>query len=328
MKCHTLSDNFEGRKVARTILKSEQIEQKNDFVQMLKELNKECQNCAPISPIKCITRCKIWRLKNELRKLSTKMDNPEYLKNLLNVLKNETRLHILQTSIRRKYSLNQIQQELRKSGYSHSRDTINQEYLQPLLRVGLVAKTQDLYYATNLGNNINTILNDFPEFVSVLPAHSECHEEKLLQELLNGPKTFQEIEDFLSPAIASRIVKRLKKEELLNTPQERDYIFFFKTKRDPKKETLSLPEFSVYNSIPSLGFPVRKIAIEAQLSVRRVYKYLRGLKGKKLVFTRKTPKTYILTEKGKKLAKTLRNVIDLVDKTWDSSLEIIKYENA
>lgn len=328
MKCHTLSNIFVGRKMARTILNSEQIQQKNDFVQMLNELNKECQNCAPLSPINCITRCKIWRLKNELRKLSTKMSNPEYLKNLLNVLKNETRLLILQTSIRRKYSLNQIQQELRKNGYSHSRDTINQEYLQPLLGVGLVAKTQDLYYATNLGNNINAILNDFPEFVSVLPAHSECHEEKLLQELLEGPKTFQEIEDFLSPAIASRILKRLKKEKLLNTPKERDYVFFFKTKRDPKKETLSLTEFSVYSSIPSLGFPVRKIAMEAQLSVRRVYKYLRGLKGKKLVFTRKTPKTYMLTEKGKRLAKTLKNVIDLVEKTGDSSLEIVKCENA
>jgi predicted transcriptional regulator len=319
---------LKGEKLARTILKSEHKEQKKDFVQMLKELNKECQNCAPLSPINCITRCRIWRIKNELRKLSTKMNNPEYLKKLLNVLKNETRLLILNTSVRKRHSLNQIQKELRKNGYSHSRDTINQEYLQPLLEVGLVAETQDLYYATNLGNNIYTILNDFPELVNVLPAHSECHEERLLRELLNGPKTYQEIEDFLGPAIASRIVKRLKKEELLSTPQERDYVFFFKTKRDPQKETLSLPEVNVYNSIPSLGFPVRKIAMEAQLSIRRVYKYLRGLKGKKLVFTRKTPKTYMLTEKGKRLAKTLKNVIDLVEKTWDSSLEIVNCENA
>lgn len=319
---------MKGEKLDKTTLKSELIEQKNDFVQMLRELNKDCQNCAPLSPINCVTRCKTWRLKNELRKLSDKMNNPEYLKNLLNVLKNETRLHILQTSVRRKHSLIQIQQELKKNGYLHSKDTINQEYLKPLLGVGLVAESQDLYYATNLGNNINTILNEFPEFVNVLPAHSECHEEKLLRELLNGSKTYQEIEDFLTPVIASRIVKRLKKEKLLNTPKERDYIFFFRTKRDPKKETLSLPEFNVYNSIPISGFPVRKIAIEAQLSVRRVYKYLRGLKGKKLVFTRKTPKNYILTEKGRRLAITLKNVMDIVEKTWDSSLEIVNGENA
>ncbi|MBK5134077.1 hypothetical protein JJE00_06585 [Candidatus Bathyarchaeota archaeon] len=82
-------------------------------------------------------------------------------------------------------------------------------------------------------------------------------------------------------------------------------------------------EQSVYQSIPSIGFPVKKIAKKAQLSVRRVYKYLRGLKGKKLVFTRKTPKKYELTGKGKKLASILKNLTDLVKNTRDSSVEII-----
>lgn len=314
--------------MARTVLKTEQTEQKNDLVKMLRELNKECQSCAPLTPVKCITRCKTWKLKNELRKLSKKMSNPDYLKDLLNVLKNETRLHILQTSVRRRYSLNKIQQELRKAGYSHSRDTINQEYLKPLLGVGLIAEIQDQYYATTLGNNITSILNDFPDFANVLPAHSECHEETLLRYLLEGSKTFQEIEKILTPSIASRILKRLKKEKLLVTPKEREYIFFFRTRRNPEKETLNLTELNVYNSIPSLGFPVKKIAMEAQLSIRRVYKYLRGLKGKKLVFTRKSPKTYELTDKGEKLALILEDLVELVEKTWNSSIEIINGENS
>ena len=316
------------KKLSRTVLKSEETEQTNDLAQMLKELNEECRNCAPLTPLKCITRCKTWKLKNELRKLSTKMDNPQYLKNLLNVLKNETRIHILQTSTRRRYSLDQIQKELRKAGISHSQDTLNQEYLKPLINLGLVAESYDQYYATIFGNNITTILNDFPDFVNVLPAHSECHEEKLLRKLLEGPKTFQEIEKVLTPASVSRILKRLKKEELLVTPQEREYIFFFKTKRNPEKEVLSVTEFNVYNSISSIGFPAKKIAMEAQLSVRRVYKYLRGLKGKKLVFTRKSPKTYELTEKGKKLAVILKDLTQLVENTWDSSLKIINNENS
>ena len=70
-----------------TILSPGELKQKNDLVLMLKQLNKECQNCAPLTPIKCITRCKTWKLKNELRNLSTKMDDPEYVKKLLNVLK-------------------------------------------------------------------------------------------------------------------------------------------------------------------------------------------------------------------------------------------------
>jgi predicted transcriptional regulator/predicted DNA-binding ArsR family transcriptional regulator len=304
------------------------LEQKNDLAQILKQLNKECQNCAPLTPIKCITRCKTWKLKNELRKLHVKMNDPEYVKKIFNVLKNETRLHILQTSVKRRYSLNQLQQELRKVGYSHSRDTINQEYLKPLLGVGLIDELYDQYYATILGNKVTTILNDFPDFVNALPAHSECHEEELLRKLLEGPKTFQEIEELLTPAIASRILKRLKKENLVITSEEREYVFFFRTKRDPKKEVLSLTEFNVYNSIPSIGFPVKKIATEVQLSIRRVYKYLRGLKGKKLVFTRKTPKTYDLTSRGKKLASLLKDLLDLVENTWDSSLEIVNNENS
>ena len=116
--------------MSRIILRSEKNDQKNELAQMLIELNRECQNCAPLTPIKCISRCKTWKLKNELRKLSEKMNDPKYMKKLFNVLKNETRLHILNTSIKRRYSLDQIQQELRKTGYYHSRETLNQEYLK------------------------------------------------------------------------------------------------------------------------------------------------------------------------------------------------------
>ena len=319
---------MKGEKLISTSIKQNLKERNRDLVQILRELNEECQNCAPLTPITCITRCKTWKLKNELRKLSTKMNSPKYMNNLLNVLKNETRLHILQKSARKTYSLNEIQKELRRGGYSHSRDTLNQEYLRPLVEVGVLAEGQDQYYATIFGNNITTILNDFPDFANVLPAHSECHEEKLLRYLLEGPKTFQGIDKLLTPAIASRILKRLKKENLITTPKEREYVFFFKTKRDPRKEILSLTEFNVYNSIPSKGFPVKKIAIKTNLSVRRVYKYLRGLKGKKLVFTRKSPRTYELTEKGNKLAIILKDLMNLVESTWDSSILISNNENS
>jgi len=309
--------------MSRTILRSEKNDQKNELIQMLRELNRECQDCAPLTPIKCISRCKTWKLKNELRKLSEKMNDPKYMKNLFNVLKNETRLHILNTSIKRRHSLDQIQQELRKIGYYHSRETLNQEYLKPLLGVGLIDEIQDQYYATTLGNKIITILSEFPDFGNTLPAHSECYEEKLLRNLLEGPKTFHEIEKVVTPSIASRILKRLKKGKLVVTPEEREYIFFFRTKRDPKKEILNSKEQSVYQSIPSTGFPVKKIAKKAQLSVRRVYKYLRGLKGKKLIFTRKNLKTYKLTSKGEKLASILKNLTELVENTWNSSIEIV-----
>ena len=166
----------------------------SDMSGMLKTLDAECRNCAPISALECINRCQVYKLKNELRKLRETMDNPNYLKELFNVLKNETRLHILQAIVNGRYSVSQLQQELKKTGHTHSQDTINEEYLQPLMAVGLATEARDEYYATTFGGRLTELLEAFPEFAEMLPAHSECYEEILLQSLLSGPKTFEDIE--------------------------------------------------------------------------------------------------------------------------------------
>ncbi len=124
------------------------------------------------------------------------MGNPNFIKNLFNVLKNETRLHILKAIVRGRYSVSQLQQELKESGHLHSQETINEEYLRPLMEVGLAAEAQDQYYATTFGGRLTELLGNFPEFVSVLPAHSECYEEALLNELLSGSKTFEDVKRF------------------------------------------------------------------------------------------------------------------------------------
>ena len=256
------------------------------------------------------------------------MDNPNFIKDLLNVLKNETRLQILNTIAKGRYSLDQLQQELKKAGYSHSQDTINEEYLRPLVQVGLATETRDEYYTTMFGGRLTEKLEDFPEFVNVLPAHSECYEETLLGALLAGPKTFQEVEALISPKVASRVLKRLKTSRLIETPKERDYVFFFKSKRDPRKETLVETERKVYDGLPEEGISAKKLVEKTGLSIRRIYKYLRGLKGKKLVFTRKTPKSYGLTVKGEKLAALLQDLQNLVEETWASSEQVVSDENS
>ena len=78
------------------------------------------------------------------------------------------------------------------------------------MSVGLATESRDEYYATTFGGRLTEYLGVFPEFVEMLPAHSECYEEKLLQCLLPGPKTFEEIEVLIPPKIASRILKRLR----------------------------------------------------------------------------------------------------------------------
>jgi DNA-binding HxlR family transcriptional regulator len=307
----------------KVALSEQNEEKKQDLSEMLRTLDAECRNCAPLNPLECVTRCKVWKLKNELRRLRETMDNPNFMKDLFNVLKNETRLHILNAIVKGRYSVSQLQQQLKKAGYCHSQETIAEEYVRPLMDVGLAAENRDEYYATIFGGRLNEVLEGFPEFGNVLPAHSECYEETLLSALLSGPKTFQEVEELISPKVASRVLKRLKTGELIETPEERDYVFFFRSKRDPNKETFFVTERVVYDSIPEDGISAKKLAEKTGLSMRRIYKYLRGLKGKKLVFTRKTPKSYGLTEKGERLALVLQGLQDLIEEVWNSSEQVV-----
>jgi DNA-binding HxlR family transcriptional regulator len=307
----------------KVALSEQNEEKKQDLSEMLRTLDAECRNCAPLNPLECVTRCKVWKLKNELRRLRETMDNPNFMKDLFNVLKNETRLHILNAIVKGRYSVSQLQQQLKKAGYCHSQETIAEEYVRPLMDVGLAAENRDEYYATIFGGRLNEVLEGFPEFGNVLPAHSECYEETLLSALLSGPKTFQEVEELISPKVASRVLKRLKTGELIETPEERDYVFFFRSKRDPNKETFFVTERVVYDSIPEDGISAKKLAEKTGLSMRRIYKYLRGLKGKKLVFTRKTPKSYCLTEKGERLALVLQGLQDLIEEVWNSSEQVV-----
>jgi predicted transcriptional regulator len=298
---------------------------KKGIADLFHSLDQECKSCAPVSPLECINNCNVWKLRNELRRLCETMENPNFMKDLLNVLKNDTRLVILKTIGKRRFSIGKLQQELKKDGYLHSQDTLAEEYLRPLLNVGLAAESQDQFYATTFGGRLAELIGNLPEFADVLPAHSECYEENILRSLLGGPKTFEDIAGFVPSKIVSRILKRLKTTGLIDTPEERDYIFFFKSKRDQTKEALTATEGKVYGDIPEDGISAQKLAAKTGLSLRRTYKYLRGLKGKKLIFTRKTPKTYGLTEKGERLAWLLKELHKIVEETISFSEEFAKH---
>jgi predicted transcriptional regulator len=311
-------------KAQETLTNQETTEKYSDFQKILIALDQQCRKCTPVTPLECISRCKTWKLKNELRRLNETMENPNFMKDLMNVLKNDTRLHILQTITKNHYSVGKLQQELKKTGHVHSQDTITEEYLRPLLKVGLAEEAQDLYTATTFGGRLTDLLEDYVEIVNFLPMHSECHEETILKALLVGPKTFEDMNGLVSKKIVSRILRRLKTTELIETPKEKDYIFFFPSKRDPEKEELSPTENKVYSQITTTGISVKKLAEKTDLSIRRTYKYLRRLKGKKLVFTRRTPKTYSLTAKGEKLATLLIDLNTLVEETLLSSQQFLK----
>jgi sugar-specific transcriptional regulator TrmB len=103
----------------------------------------------------------------------------------------------------------------------------------------------------------------------------------------------------------------LQKAKLIETTKENDYIFYFQTKRDSNSTKFSPTERRVYENIPTEGFPARKLAEKTSISLRRTYKYLRRLKGKKLVFVRKRPKSYAVTAEGLEIARMLKEIRNL-----------------
>lgn len=299
-------------------------EENHDLFHLLKSLEQKCRNCSPPSPLQCINECKAYKLKNELRTLRKALANPDYTKELFNVLKNEARLQILEAIANGRSSVTQLQQELKKSGQTQSQGTICEEYIYPLVAVGLAAQSGDEYYATTFGLRLTPMLSRFKELAKRLPSHSECYEETLLQAMLSGPKTFEDIETIVLQKNVARILKRLSQTKLIDSPKERDYVFFFKSKRDPNKETFTPTEKKIYDALWPQGISAGNLAKETGLSPRIIYRYVRGMKGKKLVFCRRTPKTYRLTSVGEKIALALQAVQQIVEDMWNSSEIVVQ----
>jgi predicted transcriptional regulator len=307
----------------RTILKSiQKTENGKYFFETLKSLDSKCQNCAPITPLECLTRCRVYRLKNELRVLRKNLENLDYIKDLFNVLKNERRLRTLKILVNSRYSINQLQLELEKVGSHHSQSTINKEILQPLTSLGLVYELQGEYNLTLFGSRLTKLLGCLNEFAQTLPTISKCYEEIVLQHLLSGSKTFESIESVIIRRNVSRTIKRLRSTGLIKNSVNREYVFFFKTIRDPNKETLTTSERKIYDAIAYQGISAGNLASKTRFSTRATYRYIKHLKRKKLIFQRKTSKTYDLTNKGRKLATVLHDVQQIVEDAWVSFQQV------
>jgi len=286
--------------------------EKTSIVEVLERAKETCESCRTLTPITCVTRCNIWKLKNELRKLYEKTENPNFMANLLNALKNRRRLRILEILSNGRYSIVRLQQKLKKIGYYHSRRTIAEEYVNPLIEVGLVEKNHNKYHTTLLGCKLNESIKDFSA-IGELPPHSECYEEKAIKALSESPKTHEELKFLIPTESLSRVLKRLQETKLITKDHENSYIFYFKTKRNPQQERLSPTEKRVYEDIPEEGITAKKLADKTNISLRRTYKYLRKLRGKKLAFKRKRPKAYALTREGRQIAKLEKMHVLLIE---------------
>lgn len=302
-------------KTENEIGQQEGTDEKASLSEILKRGEDACKNCNPLTPIICMTKCNTWKLKSEFRKLYEKMKNPIFKTNLLNTIKNQRRLQILKIISKGKCSTNRLQQELRKAGYYHSQKTITEEYINPLIEVGLADDFQGQYHATTFGRKLDELIKGSDYFGNILPPHSECYEETTLSTLLNTPKTFEDLKDVIPTKSVARVLSRLQKAGLIETAKEKDYVFYFRTKRDPEKAKFSPTERKTYENIPIEGTSARKLSENTRISLRRTYKYLRKLKGKKMVFARRNPKPYNLTVKGEQLSIILNKIYNLMAET-------------
>ena len=114
---HGVRQKCLGMKTEDYQVQIEETQEEASLADTVKEWEETCKNCNPLTPITCMSSCKIWKQKNELRKLHTKMENPNFMTNLLNTLKNGRRLQILETISEEGHSITRLQQKLRKKGY-------------------------------------------------------------------------------------------------------------------------------------------------------------------------------------------------------------------
>jgi hypothetical protein len=152
------------------------------LLEVLEHAESYCKNCETVSPMICVERCDMWRVKNEISEIRRIVNQKDHAVRLLNVLKNERRLGILDALMESSRSLKELQEYLKKRGYRHSRSTLVNAYVKPLLDTGLIKKEGTRYRFTFYGKNFHGILKGV--FLrDLLPIHSCCYEEVVLREL-------------------------------------------------------------------------------------------------------------------------------------------------
>ena len=307
---------------------TEQLEKQTYLLDKLQKSEENCRNCHPLTPLTCITECNIWKIKNEFRKLNETIKKSSYMTNMLNALKNSRRIETLAILQEGKHPISKLQQKLKNAGYNHSQQTIIEEYLTPLKDIGLVDEEQNSYYTTTYGYKLAELVKNFPAIENFFPPHSECHEERILSTLQSGPKTYEDLKSIMSTKNVARVLNRLRKTGLINSAKEKNYVFYFRTKRDPQKAKFSPTEKRIYENISGDGTSARKLSEQSGISPRITYKHIRKLKGKKLVFARKKPKTYSLTAEGIQMANRLQAIRELTEEALAaSSLIMTQKEN-
>jgi len=309
--CVILKKELESRKLAgdSAWLSRKMIGDGCSLIQMLRVMEERCKDCSVITPITCMEQCETWKVKKELHETTQMLSRRNHWFILLNALKNRRRLTMLDILRKRPLSTEDLQRKLHDSKYFHSQKTI-QQYLKPLVNAGLVRKIDERFGLTLYGQKVFEAVK-WHNFEGQLPVNSGGNEERILRNLLEGAKTRDELFHSVLTNSLSRILKRLLKLNLIHSDSPSDRIFYFRTKRPTHMDHISPTQKKICASIPQAGISTRALSKLIGINLRRTYKYLRNLRGKKLVFRREVPHEFQLTEKGRKIAKFLEEIAEI-----------------
>ena len=305
------TEHFDSRRHATSPLwkSKKMIEDGCTLSQTLQVMQERCKDCDPLTPMQCTEECETWKVKNELRETYKFVSKRIHGVNLLNALKNERRLAILQTLNERPHRRDELQSKLRHSGYSHSKKTLDQ-YLKPLFNASLIRIESKRLVLTLYGRKITKLIEEH-DFDGKLPIHSSGYEERILRSLLASPKTRSDLAKMVPPKSLSRTLKRLQDSGVISNVSPSDHVLYLRTKRALHMERLSPTQKSICRAIPETGMSARSLSKTVGINLRRTYKHLRSLRGKKLLFRRKVRHEYDLTDTGRTTAKFLEAIASI-----------------
>ncbi len=278
------------------------------LTELAKHLEITCTHCRPISPMTCLSGCKTWKIKNQFRKLYEKTKDSDVITRISTTLKNKKRHQLLELISGESLPLSEIQRRFRDGHFVLSQQSLMEDYLDPLIAAGLAEEAQNSYQATIFGIRITELLKNLEDIEDILPSDPYWYEGKVLDLLMQRPQTFTDLEKMIPADVAANVLGRFTKMHFVDKSDERDHVFFFVTKRSPSLSCLSSLERNIYREIPLEGASAQRLSTLARVSIRQMYKGIRKLKGKKLVFTRRKSITYSLTAKGLQVVMTLEAI--------------------
>ncbi len=232
------------------------------------------------------------------------------LKAVFTSIKNSRRRAILdELNTFQGLSLQQIARNLRKRGYQHSRSTILEYYVNPLLKGKLIERKSEKFKIICLGEKIIREIKPIEKHLKLLN-QGKCYEEFFLVSLTLGLNSYDQLTEIVPLHTISRIEKRI--EPFLQKSAPRTYYYVTdKGKNGNFPSDLPASGREIFHLIQNNGgIWVADLFANASLRPRTCYKHLKRLRERELIGRQKQPVTFSLTAVGKKVAEALYRIVE------------------